>query len=691
MHSLPAPAPLIPTLPPLRPGTVMRPRLVRRLMAGATTPVTLIVAPAGYGKTTLLAEWAARDERPFVWVSLATDSVDDATDLVQSARRTPVPQVIVVDDADAASAAPMRRLLEDASCLPRGTTLALASRAWPAAGTGRLRAHGLLVELGAADLALTRLEAALLVDAVGARLGAEQLDHLLARTQGWPAALYLAAVSVADAPDTAAALAEFGGSERAVADYLHDELLSTLTEDERAFLRRTSILSRLGAESCDAVLETHGSGALLSAFERSGLPMISLDRHERAFRLHPLLAELLQAELVRREPELAPTLHRRAAHWHAGADEPAEAIRHAVVCGDAELGGRLLWSLAPTYAAEGKIALLGQWLGRFGARAISEEPALALTAAVHHLAAGRRAAASGALDASERAVGSAPPAAIRLLRACVARDGLIQMGRDANGARDLLPPDSRWQALAVFLLGVGAHLTGDRETARAQLEEAAGRATELPAVAALAHAQLALHAVEARDWDESDRAARQAHAALEAEAPIAVSALVLAACSVVAAHRGDIAQARHDATDADRLLAPQSDFPPWLTAEAHVWLARAEILLSDGLTARRLLTRAARLQACVADDVMLAHWVHDGWARADAFAETTTGCGPMLSNAELRVLRLLPSHMSFREIGDRLHVSTNTVKTQAQSAYRKLDVVCRSEAVTRARIAGLIA
>jgi LuxR family maltose regulon positive regulatory protein len=127
-----------------------------------------------------------------------------------------------------------------------------------------------------------------------------------------------------------------------------------------------------------------------------------------------------------------------------------------------------------------------------------------------------------------------------------------------------------------------------------------------------------------------------------------------------------------------------------LVAEAHVWLARVEIRLSDGPTARSLLARAARLQSRVADAPVLAEWIHDGWARADAFAANATGDGPTLTNAELRVLRLLPSHLTFREIGERLHVSTNTVKTQALAVYRKLDVSSRSGAVSRARSIGLI-
>ena len=209
-----------------------------------------------------------------------------------------------------------------------------------------------------------------------------------------------------------------------------------------------------------------------------------------------------------------------------------------------------------------------------------------------------------------------------------------------------------------------------------------------PVIAAAAHAQLAVLAVECEDWDEAAHRAREARGAIPLTAPDALGAFVLAISAVVSAHRGEIAQARHDAADADRLLATRADFPPWLVCEAHVWLARAAIRLSDGPTARRLLARAARLAPT--GNVVLADWIHDGWARADAFAESATGDGPTLTNAELRILRLLPSHMSFREIGERLHVSTNTVKTQALAVYRKLDVSCRSDAVQRGHDAGLI-
>jgi LuxR family maltose regulon positive regulatory protein len=263
------------------------------------------------------------------------------------------------------------------------------------------------------------------------------------------------------------------------------------------------------------------------------------------------------------------------------------------------------------------------------------------------------------------------------------------MGADAARA---LPLDGPAGALALLLHGVARHLTGDRDRARRPLEDA-GRAARrsAPAVAALARAQLALLAFERADADAATHHADAADAILaDGPAPDAARALVLAVGAVAAAERGEVAQARHDARDAHGLLAAPGAESTWLVVEGLTWLARAHLQLSDGPVARALLARAARAVGRVHDAPVLDSWVHDGWERADAFAASATGAGPTLTTAELRVLRLLPSHLSFREIGDRLHVSPNTIKTHALAAYRKLDVSCRSDAVARGRSAGLI-
>ena len=669
---------------------VPRSPLVRRLVACRDVPLVVIVAPPGYGKTTLLAEWATRDERPFSWIS--PDAVE-----VERFEETREPRVIVVDDAHLVPADVLRSVAETACRAASGTLLALASRRRVDVRIGRWRAHRLVTEITADDLRMTRLEAAVLLHNAGADLEGHHVDRLLERTRGWPAALYLAALSISQQPTIEDAVARFGGGDRLVADYVISELLAPLSEPDREFLRRTSILAELTPPLCDAVTGARGSGPTLAELVRTGMPIEPLDRCDTAFRYHPLLAETLRAELARVEPELTPVLHRRAAVWHARHGEPSRALPHAIACGDSGRAGALLWSLAPGEILHGRAGGLGRWLARFTDVELSRHPPLALTAAVHHLAEGRHDRAQRAIEVAETVLTGGGPAddlasGAALLRACVAGEGIARMGEDAARACALSSPDSVWATLALFLSGVAQHLAGDRAAASATLEAAATRgAPALAAVSASCNAQLALLAVERLDWEDATRHAREAVDGLAGvHAPAAVRALAHAAHAVVDAQQGKMARARHDARDARRLLGSGTDVPTWLLAETHVWLARAEIRLSDGPTARSLLARAARLQSRVPDAPVLAEWIHEGWARADAFAANATGDGPTLTNAELRVLRLLPSHLTFREIGERLHVSTNTVKTQALAVYRKLDVSSRSGAVSRARSIGLI-
>jgi LuxR family maltose regulon positive regulatory protein len=276
-----------------------------------------------------------------------------------------------------------------------------------------------------------------------------------------------------------------------------------------------------------------------------------------------------------------------------------------------------------------------------------------------------------------------------MLRACICRHGMRRMRQDAAEARARLEPGSPWRAVAELLDGVAHHLEGDERRALPALELAARSAGgDAPLVEAIGHAQLALIAGE----EDPECRRGEITAALERVAPAApLRALPTAVAAALAAARGDIVTARRHAAAADALLVPLARFVPWYVAEAGIWLARAHIRLSDAPAARRLLTAAARHCALVPDAPLLAGWLHETWERADEFAAGAHGGGPALTTAELRVLRLLPSHLSFREIGARLHVSPNTVKTQALSIYRKFDVCSRSDAVTRGRAIGLIA
>ena len=639
-----------------------------------------VAAPAGYGKTTVLRQWAERDPRRFTWLP--------PTACATACRPAGEPRVVVIDDAQLAPPDELRRLVDAAGEWRHGRVLALVARTAPGEALGRVRAHGLTFELTSRELAFTHLEAAHMLALAGLRLNENQVAALLRRTEGWPAALYLAALALADAADADAAIASFSGADQNVADYLRHELLADLPEAQQTLLRETSILTRLTGPLCDAVTGRSGTAADLHALARAGLPLAPLDRSGRAYRAHGLLRSLLRAELARRAPALVPVLHRRAAVWHAAAGEQDAALVHAVAGRDAAVASDTLWTIASTALVDGDTARVGEHLSRFPARELAAQPGLALAAALHHLADGRRARAQAWLDAAHGAPARwTGPAA--LVRACLAHDGIAAMRADAELARERLTPADPAYGFALYLGGVARQLAGERVPARDRLHEALAQAEAGHAqLAWLCHAQLTLLAIDENDWIDA-RVHADALPARDTRA--GEQALLLAAVAVVAAQRGNAAQARHDAAHAGRLLATGTEGSPWLVAETHAWLARTQIRLSDGPTARLHLTRAARFAGLVDGAPVLTGWIHDGWARADAFADSVTGDGPMLTNAELRVLRLLPSHLSFREIAARLHVSPNTVKTQALSVYRKLGVSCRSDAVARGLAAGVIA
>ena len=273
----------------LRPGTLRRERLLRRLAQSTHVPLTLLVAPAGYGKTTLLAHWLQEDPRAVAWIEL-DEADDDAGQLVTSVAfalelaaveastilRVPAatpaelsswleqqgrPFVLVLDDVHRLrSPAALAAVMAIADAVPAGSQVVLAGRGEPELPIGRLRAQGRLIDLRTRDLAMTRREAMTMLSLAGLELPREDVLLLLERTEGWPAGLYLAALSLRGRPDVHRAAGRFGGDDRLVADYLRDELLATLEDEQLAFLQRTAVLDELSGAVCDAILDRTGSG-----------------------------------------------------------------------------------------------------------------------------------------------------------------------------------------------------------------------------------------------------------------------------------------------------------------------------------------------------------------------------------------------------------------------------------------------
>jgi LuxR family maltose regulon positive regulatory protein len=692
---------------PLRRGSsvVRRPALVQRLADPAAPPLVVLVAPAGYGKTTLLREWAMRDARPFAWVTVherdndgerLSDAVARAVDATVGGD-TQTEFVLVIDDAHALHrGAGLDALAAVANDLPPLARLAVASRRELALPVARMRAQRLVTEIGPRDLALTRTEAARLLADAGHRLDRDTMDTLLQRTEGWPVALALAALYLGDR-GSRPNLARFGGADRLVADYVRDEMLADLPGDARAFVLRTCIVDTLTGPLCDALLDRVDSASVLGALARDGLA-IPVDRTGERYRYHRLVRDTLRAELGRHEPDIEPELHRRASAWHASAGDVDSAVLHALAAGAASDAGELVWRNLAAEVADGRPVVVERWLSRFDQCEISRQPRLALTSAVCELVRGQgHLAEHWAAEASDapRPAGSSADveAGVALMHAAVAADGPARMGEDARSAYERLPGSGAGRALAAFLEGVASLLVGDRDGAVGRLEEGARlAAVRAPLVHALCLSELATLALERADWDEMTELSARARAQVDRhglrDAP--ASALVVAVSAVARAHRGRIEEAQRDLQEATRLHAMLTDFPAWYTAEVHILLARAALRLSDVCLARTHVNEASRLLRHVPEAVGLAGPLSVARAQLEAYTPPESVQPTPMTAAELRVLRFLPTHLSFREIAERTQVSANTVKTQANAVYRKFGVACRSDAVTRARSCGLL-
>ncbi|HWI73590.1 MAG TPA: hypothetical protein VNT55_16655, partial [Baekduia sp.] len=455
LHAAPAPP---------RAGEIARDRLTHRLL-GAREPVVVLRAPAGYGKSMLVAAWAREDPRAFAWLAPGGD-VTDARD-----------RVFVIDGRPAANG----DLATLAGRLGPGSQLVVASRASPS--LGRLRVQHDVLELGPADLAMTHGEAARLLDGANASVRAAPLDALLRTTEGWPAMLSLAAQSLAASNDHAGAARRFGASDPFVVDYVAGEVLAAVPARLLAFLRRCALLDVLDVDRCDELLGGRDAAARLDEVSRSGLPVASIGRGGCIrLRLHPLLEQFLRDELRRREPANEHLLRQRASRLFEARGDLEAAIGHAIAGRDVARAGELLWRRAATYAWDGRATELGRWLDALPASAAERHASVALTVAMHaapRLALGRAdralAAAEATLDDAPAPLASSLRAGARALRAFTAGDGGAGTLR-AAGAEAGRTAGEPVSALACLLDGAGRLLAGDTADAVDPLEAGVRRA-----------------------------------------------------------------------------------------------------------------------------------------------------------------------------------------------------------------------
>ena len=410
-------------VPRSRHGLVQRARLSDRLDRGAASKLTLVSAPAGFGKTSLLAEWlasrsaAADSARSAAWISLDRGDNEPATfwtyviaalrtvapgvgasalTLLESPQPPPIETVLtqllndlgavagdivlVLDDyhvIDAREVQESMAFLLDH--LPPQLHLVLAGRADPALPLARLRARGELVEARAADLRFTLDEAAAyLNEMMGLELGAADVAALEGRTEGWIAALQLAALSMQGRADVAGFIAGFAGDDRYVVDYLVEEVLQRQPEQVQAFLLQTSILGRLSGPLCDAVTRQDGGRATLEALDRGNLFLVPLDDRRQWYRYHHLFADVLQARLLDEKSELVSDLHRRASAWYEQNGELNVAIDHALAARDFERAADLVEKAMPGMRKDRREAALRGWLELLPVELFRVRPVLAI-------------------------------------------------------------------------------------------------------------------------------------------------------------------------------------------------------------------------------------------------------------------------------------------------------------------------
>jgi LuxR family maltose regulon positive regulatory protein len=726
-------------IPPLLAGTVSRTALINRLRAAGAFPLVLVVAPAGYGKTTLLSQWATRDVRPFAWVSIdETDNepvaflrqVAAALDRVEpvpasaleplredeksastralprlvkaiAARRAPF--VLVLDGADLLTRDSTAAVAELVKHIPAGSMIVLSGRVLPKLPVAALRAGGPLLEIGPYELALSRREAEILLRAAGVELKEEEIAELLERTEGWAAGLYLAALAIGDdsgiergKPREAFSVT---GDDRYLADYFRSEYLSRLAPEQLTFLRRTSVLETMSGPLCDVVLERKESALELAALEAANLFVVPLDRHRGSYRYHHLFRELLQRELEEREPELVPTLNQRAADWFEARGDAESTLHYSHRAGNKDSAARILSSIAMSVSSTGRMKAVESWLDHFDDEAqLHRYPGVAIEGSRIHALRGRPDVAEAWLAAAERGVptngeGADTRACIDVLRAAMCADGPEQMLADTESALDELSPDHPWHPWALVVNGTAHLLLGEEERADRALAKAAEASDRLGRAESrsLALSERSLLAA-ARDDDEAETFALQAHRLIEDGEldAYATSALDLAATARALLRHGRWDEARRQLTITQRLAPSLTHAIPWLSVQVRLELGHAYVTLRDHEGARGLLAEAKEILELRPSLGVLGEQVAELEAEIEAMPQAAAGGGSGLTRAELRLLPLLSTHLSFREIGERLFVSRNTIKTQAISVYRKLGVSSRSEAITRAGEIGLV-
>ena len=727
--------------PSLRKEWVERRTLIS-ILAASTAKLVLIEAPAGFGKTTLAAQWraSASEERRFAWVSL--DRGDDdpgrlwwyivhalkracpglAVDEVLRALRVPVPDitgtvipllvrelaalqvpvVLVLDDY---------QLIKEPACheqtaflllhLPPSAQFALVTRTDPPLPLARLRAAGDMVEIRTPELRLEPSEAAELVHNVsGLELAESDLAILLERTEGWPAGLYLAALSLRGHPSPSAFIRQFTGDNRFIVDFLAEEVLSRQPSDIRWFLARTAVLDRFCAPLCETVTGSGNAAEVIDVLERENIFLVPLDDNRQWYRYHHLFAQVLRGQLARTEPGIGPTLYERASAWHQEYGSTGEAIGYALAAGDVAWAVDLIASRWFGFVDSGRVATVRGWMRALGDNQIAAHALAAHSAAWVAALSGEQGSVrrwfpiilagkhDGPLPDGMRSLDFSAA----LLGGAFGFDGIRAMRESAARAVELEhDPMSRWYALAQTALGFSLFLSGEPGAAE-PLRKAIMSEASIPLARIMALSVASLVATEEGRIAQARELASAAQRLSDDGDLSSTPQYSLAHTAVGAVHvlEGRFGDAR---TEFERSLRSPSVWPglsPWPTLETLLRLASLLLDTGDRAEAAVLLDEARNILTSLPDGAEAQLSRLEGLEQRIATRQSRViSPSDTLTEREVAVLHLLGGTLSLREIGQELHLSQNTIKTHTQAIYRKFGVSTRHAAVEKGREIGV--
>jgi ATP/maltotriose-dependent transcriptional regulator MalT len=729
--------------PPLRPDLIDRPRIREALDAGHAAALTLVAAPAGYGKTTAVRAWCegrdsalawarldAGDNDPIrLWTCVATavdrirpglarpalrrlatigGSIEAAVDELANGLASFGGELdLVLDDLQAVTS------LESISSigyavdhLPVNAHLTVISRSDPALRLPQLRALGQLSELRANELAFTRAEAhELVVERAHIALSAPELDLLHARTEGWPAAIFLATLWLRSVTDPHEAVRVFGADHRFIADYLTAEVIASLDDDSRAFLLRVSVLGQFTPALCDVVLGRTDSEAQLVRLA-SANPFVARLERGRGYRVHSLFAEFAEYQLAALEPGAAAYIHRRASAWFRSHGECEQALEHAAAADDPELVADILHEHQGSLILSGKARVLLRWVGTLDDELIVQRPELAVASATGAMLLGNaNLERRHLLELADRAAVAYPERVTAYVRATAdmvysaSLEG--DVGRAVEAGRRAVGTAATYEEAEVALVAaLGAYaralyLSGTIHDAWT----IATRAIEHPDIErrapghAYARTTLALVALDFGWLAAARNHAERAKAIIDG---IGLNRTWLgangtAALGCVLAAEGNLVEAERELTRAEQFFREDTG------SLHHAWL----LVLLAGVSLRR--GRLAQAEATVRSALEAIDASPDSGRIASLAAvvcrdleraRSRAGWGEVLetpSEAEAAVLRLLVTDLSVRQIAGTLFISPNTVRSHTRHIYRKLGVNSREAAVARAQLLGLLA